>query len=233
MEDGSQPPALAKTLEDWVTFRRAQSLNLRRSYNIRVPTLGGPTLWGDIDLHGAYRIQKHHITGHYRILDRKDRRVFWGTYPECVAELDQREDAPPLAASGRHLVLCLHGIFRSKNAMNRMRDGLINAGFNAWSINYPSTIRTIDQHAEQVSNLLARCTDVESVSFVCHSMGGLIARAVLADKDSPWRKQIRPHRLVMIGTPNRGAFLAQELSEKSWIFRIVAGLQVFNSRPTG
>ena len=106
--------------------------------------------------------------------------------------------------------------------MNKMRDGFLEAGYNAWSINYPSTSKTIDEHANQIIALLNRCEGIDQVSFVCHSMGGLIARAVLA-KRAEWTTQIKPHRLVMIGTPNQGAFIARELTNRTWAFRLIAG----------
>jgi pimeloyl-ACP methyl ester carboxylesterase len=222
MPDPSQPSGGNNPLSEWLTFRRGQALNLRRSYTMRVPTLGGPTLWGDIQLFNGFRIQRHHLTQHCRILDRKDRRVFWGSEAECLVELEGHPEADNLAAAGRHLVLCLHGMFRSKNAMSRMRDALEEAGFNAWALNYPSTVRTIEEHAEQIASLLDKVEGIDRVSFVCHSMGGLIARAVLA-KGGDWRARIQAHRLIMIATPNQGAFLARKLTEKTWLFRMLAG----------
>jgi len=114
--------------------------------------------------------------------------------------------------------------------MNRMKNQLNEAGFNAWSINYPSTVHSIDDHATQIIGLLNRCEGIERVSFVCHSMGGLIARAVLARQEE-WPGHMTGHRLIMIGTPNRGAFLAKELSEKTWFFRLLAGPSGFQLSP--
>ena len=223
MSDTPNPPKLKRAIDEWLTFRRTQTIQLRRSYRIPIPTLGGPTLWEDIRLNNEYRLQRHHITQHCRILNRKDRRVFWGTEAECESEFSSRESSLPVSAAGQHLVLCLHGMFRSKNAMNPMRNTFIKAGFNAWSINYPSTLRTIAQHANQIARLLENCEGVTTVSFVCHSLGGLIARALLADPNAQWRQRIKPYRLVMIGTPNQGAFIARQLSEKTRLFRLLAG----------
>lgn len=38
-------------------------------------TLGGKIWWEEISAQGKYKIQKNIISGHYRILDEKDRRV--------------------------------------------------------------------------------------------------------------------------------------------------------------
>ena len=159
----------------------------------------GPTFWGDVRLYSGYRIQKHYLTGHGRILDRKDRRVFWGTLEECHDEVDRLDDVQPLGSAGKHLVLCLHGIFRSKNAMNKMRDGFLDAGYNAWSINYPSTSRTIDEHS--IDYLLQQYRG--RAGFWCVINGWSVAeRSSLVPR---WTTHVKPHRLVMIGTPNQGA----------------------------
>lgn len=195
----------------------------QRTYALPIPTLGGPTLWGDILLTGDYRMQQHTLTRHCRILDRKDRRVFWGDYEECMEEITSHNVTRPLGERGKHLVLCLHGIFRAKGAMKPMEEAFSASGYNAWAINYPSTLRSIPDHARQITNILDHCVGVDHVSFVCHSMGGLVARAVLEDRNAPWRAQITPHRLVMIGTPNQGAFVARELQKRTRFFRVLAG----------
>ena len=195
----------------------------QRTYSLPIPTLGGPTLWGDIRLSGDYRLQQHALTKHCRILDRKDRRVFWGDYEQCMDEIATHNTTRPLGQRGTHLVLCLHGIFRAKGAMKPMEQHFIRQGYNAWAINYPSTLRSISDHTHQITNILNHCDGVKHVSFVCHSMGGLVARAVLADPTASWRTKVTPHRLVMIGTPNQGAFVARELQKRTRLFRMLAG----------
>ena len=107
--------------------------------------------------------------------------------------------------------------------MRPMERRFIDAGYNAWAINYPSTLRSIPEHARQIRSILEHCEGVERVSFVCHSMGGLVTRAVLEDRAAPWRKRVTPHRMVMIGTPNQGAFVARELQKRTRFFRMLAG----------
>ena len=206
----------------WVVFKRSQTLHLKRNFNIHVPTLAGPTTWSDEFYQCGYRIQKSHVTGHHRVLNGADFRVFWGTYDECMNELNLRLQIEPKVPEREHLVLCLHGIFRSKRSMHPMQNHLRDCGFEGAAINYPSTLRSIEEHAQQIARLLSRNKQYSRVSFVCHSMGGLVVRALLADRSATWRKSITPSRLVMIATPNQGAFLADELS-KTWAFRAIAG----------
>ena len=39
-------------------------------------TMGGKIFWRDIKNNGRYRIQQNIISGHYRLLDAQDRRIF-------------------------------------------------------------------------------------------------------------------------------------------------------------
>ena len=104
-------------------------------------------------------------------------------------------------------MLLLHGIFRAKEAFRPMERALRAAGYAAVSVNYPSTRRPLEAHAEQISGLLDRAEGVDTVSFVGHSMGGLVSRVAVA-RGGPWQERIRVNRLVTIGTPNHGADLA-------------------------
>lgn len=65
----------------------------------------------------------------------------------------------------------------------------------------------IDAHAEDVAALIA-AVDPRRVSFVTHSLGGLVARAALPRIE-------RAHRLVMCAPPSRGASLARLLSTRA------------------
>jgi hypothetical protein len=52
------------------------------------------------------------------------------------------------------------------------------------------------------------------VSFVTHSLGGIVAREVLS-RDAEWKKTLKPVRLVMIAPPNQGSAVAEAL--KDWL----------------
>ena len=53
---------------------------------------------------------------------------------------------------------------------------------------------------------------IESVSFVTHSLGGIVTRDLLG-RDAPWRKRIRVHRFVMLAPPNRGSIAADAVRD--------------------
>ena len=210
-------------LDDWLVFTRRHTLKLQQTLKFQIPTMGGKALWSDRHLHiSGRRVQENVLTRRCRLLDSKDNLLFWGTFDECLQTL--RNETKPEEAPKQpvHLVLCLHGIFRSRHSLTPMAKHLTAAGYVAHGINYPSTFRSIQEHAGQVTEILNQLEGVDSISFVAHSMGGLIARAVLSDPTAPWRSRLRAETLVMIASPNQGAHLARELS-KTWAFRLVAG----------
>lgn len=53
-------------------------------------TFGGRVWWREVDSGNGYRLQQNLISGHYRILDEKDYRVFSTLDPEAAkAEMDE------------------------------------------------------------------------------------------------------------------------------------------------
>lgn len=187
-----------------------------------VPTLGGRQLWGDVFLHAGYRIQRHVRTKGHRLLAPSDVRLAAGTFERCHAAFERLRAQRTIAPASDHLVLLLHGIFRSKDSFGPLTRALRVAGYEAHGVNYPSTRQGLEDHADQVEELLERAEGVSKVSFVTHSMGGLVARVLLARTDAPWRKRLAVHRLVLIGTPNRGAEIVTRLQDLV-LLRAVAG----------
>ena len=189
--------------------------------NLPAPTMGGLQLWADAFVHAGWRIQQNVLTGHYRLLDRRDRRRAWGSYADSYRAFDDLRGQQRLAPSSRHLVLVLHGILGFKQSVADMEAGLRAAGFDAVAVNYPSTRRTLAQHAEQLAELLARTEGADTVSFVSHSMGGLVVRQLLA-RPHAWQHRLRTHRVVMIAPPSQGAHLADRLAHMS-AYNLVLG----------
>ena len=190
-----------------------------RAFTVPLPTLGGKQWWADEFVHQRFRIQRNLLTGHHRLLDPRNLRLAAGSWEACLAVFDALDPTPRRASD--HAVVLLHGIFRAKEVWNPMVRALQAAGYEPEPVNYPSTMATIEDHAEQIERLLGRLRGAKTVSFVCHSMGGLVAREVLARK-AAWRNHLRVHRLVMIATPNHGAEMADRLVPL-WAYRTFAG----------
>lgn len=205
------------------------SARRRSGLAVAMPTWGGKQLWGDVYLHAGYRIQRNVLTGHHRLLGPGDVRLSVGTYDACREAFDRLRIQNGIAPRSDHLVLLLHGIFRSKDSFGPMTRRLEAEGYEAHGVNYPSTRQSLEDHADQVERLLERSQGIATVSFVTHSMGGIVARVLLA-REAPWRRRIAVNRLLMIATPNRGAEMALHLDNVGAL-RAFAGPSIHQLRP--
>jgi hypothetical protein len=175
-----------------------------------VPTLGGRQLWGDEYVYAGYRIQRNVVTQTHRLLDPRDMRLAGGSFEDCQGVFEQLRDARGITLASDHLVLLLHGYLRSKDVWNPMTRFLSSHGYEAWALNYPSSRQSLEEHAVQVEAVLDRVEGIQTVSIVSHSMGGMVAR-VLLSREGRWMRRLMLNRLVMIGTPNQGAELAEHV----------------------
>lgn len=112
--------------------------------------------------------------------------------------------------NSKHTVVMIHGIARSTGTFRALRRALRGTEWNAVAFGYKSTRGTLEDHADSLANFLDQQEDLETVSFVTHSMGGLILRHFLARK--PPRQQRRKiGRIVLIAPPNQGSRIADTL----------------------
>ena len=105
-------------------------------------------------------------------------------------------------------VVLLHGISRTALSFRKMQLALERAGFATLNLDYASRRKPLEGLAEDIDPAIQRFADRidGSVHFVCHSMGGLLARVYIA--------RHRPKhlgRVVMLGTPNSGSEIAERL----------------------
>lgn len=190
-------------------------------FNLEFGTLGGKQFWGDAFWFADWRIQENVFTGHFRLLDPEDRRRAWGTREACRAAFERFRLDEAIELESEHLVILLHGLGRTRSSFDRLRDALPEAGYDATGIGYPSTRRSIAEHADGLVELLDSLEGVARVSFVTHSLGGLVAREALS-REAPWKERIEVHRLLMLAPPSRGSSLASAL-EDFMPFRAIAG----------
>jgi pimeloyl-ACP methyl ester carboxylesterase len=111
-------------------------------------------------------------------------------------------------AGDRDTVILLHGFFGVPWMMNRLERDLKGAGYATLAPFYDSWRQPLDRIVARLSGRMtaaARETPGR-LHFVGHSMGGIVARALI--------RQHRPERLghvVMLGTPNGGSEIADLL----------------------
>lgn len=109
----------------------------------------------------------------------------------------------PTACRGAVLV---HGFVCNRGFWNPWLRQLRSSGRVFVAVNLEPPFGSIDRYVEIIEDAIARVSAATGMPplLVCHSMGGLAARAWLRDSDAA-----RVYRIVTIATPHRGTWLAR------------------------
>ncbi|KLN62511.1 hypothetical protein WH96_03225 [Kiloniella spongiae] len=205
--------------------------NLRTSsgapLNIQMPTLGGKQFWRDEFIYASWRIQFNLYSGHFRLLDPDDKRQAWGTFEDCFSVFEhykvQKQVVPPVhpETDGVHLLVMVHGITRSGDTFQKMKRAFADESYEVAAITYPSTRAYIHEHADQLARILSHRNDIKAVSFITHSLGGLVVRQLLANLTS-WKARVNIERLLMIAPPNQGSAIAEWVKQLA-LYKLIYG----------
>jgi len=132
-----------------------------------------------------------------------------------------------LSASAQALaddcVILLHGLARSASSMEKLQVKLEQADYRVINVDYESRKHSVATLAElAVGEGLQQCRTqkAQRVSFITHSLGGILVRQYLNNHDI---KEL--HRVVMLGPPNQGSEVVDTL-------RNMPGFEAFNG-PAG
>jgi hypothetical protein len=189
-------------------------------------TGGGKQFWADVWFFHDWRIQRHALTGHCRLLDGKNRRHASGTFDTCRARLDEirrRDSLPPMEGKA---VVVLHGLFRTRSAMSSLHTTITEAGgYTVFSLGYPTTRGGIPEHARSLDSAIRSLEGITEINFVAHSLGNLVVRHWLKDMADEERSLPAGQtfgRMVMLAPPNHQPQLATKLVRGA-LAKFVAG----------
>ncbi len=115
--------------------------------------------------------------------------------------------SPGAATKGRRGVVFIHGFFCNRGLWTPWLERLQGQGHAFVAVNLEPVFSSIDDYAPQIEAAVQQVTNITGMPplLVCHSMGGLAARAWLKIN----RGEECVHHVVTIGTPHRGTWLAR------------------------
>ncbi len=113
-------------------------------------------------------------------------------------------------------VLFVHGMNGSPRGFAELIDHLDRERYQPWLYYYPSglPLQTVATHLVQTLEELELRHDVESMPVVAHSMGGLVAKGLLHERERRAAPAQIPH-MIALSTPWRGHAAAQSGVDRS------------------
>ncbi|MGE3347072.1 MAG: esterase/lipase family protein [Ramlibacter sp.] len=114
---------------------------------------------------------------------------------------------PAACAPGARGVVLVHGFFCNRGLWTPWLRWLASHGHAFVAVNLEPVFGSIDDYVPIIEAAVARVTRAtgQPPVLVCHSMGGLAARAWLRDMNGA----DRVHHVITIGTPHRGTWLGR------------------------
>jgi pimeloyl-ACP methyl ester carboxylesterase len=166
--------------------------------------------WTDLKIAGEYRIQNQTGAAVCRLVGPGGITVCKGTREVCETRFSRLSKATLAKPAAGDVVVLVHGLFQTRATMEPMEAYLKQGGARqVINFGYTSTKADIEGHAKALQEVLRGFDAGTKISFIGHSMGCIVIRAMLDKRDgAAWKLG----RVVMLGPPNQGAEMARRLS---------------------
>ena len=106
-------------------------------------------------------------------------------------------------------VVVLHGLYMSGFVMRPLCSQLEKSGLNILNLSY----NTLSPDRAAIFAQLDAFIDDKCTALVCHSMGGLVARAYLAANSEQSQNVTK---VITLGTPHKGSHIARRMQQKGF-----------------
>ena len=107
-------------------------------------------------------------------------------------------------------VVLIHGIWMNGWDMSVLRYRLKKAGFHTVQFSYRSVSHNLQANVQRLQQFLGSL-NADTIHMVAHSLGGLLVRQLF--HEFPVQK---PGRIVTLGTPHGGSYVAKQLQKHIW-----------------
>lgn len=114
---------------------------------------------------------------------------------------------PTLVQDGQTPVLLVHGYACNSSSLQWQARRLVKAGYQVRCVSYRPPVANVHKLVPQIKAHIQQLLDdtgAEKIHYVCHSMGGVLVREVLADDAFAHRID----KVVCLGSPHHGTHAA-------------------------
>lgn len=177
-----------------------------------IPTLPGWRHWYDVYYYAGWRIQKNEVNNKFRTISPTKKKWVYDTEQRCMEKINERKERG-LKPKNEHLVIIVPGLNNLLSTFSSIEKGLKNRGYDTLLWNFASNRATTVEHAQRLFNLIDRLEDTKKISFVSHSLGGLILRTMFAHQND-FNKKFDLGNVVMIAPPHAGSFVADLVKDQ-------------------
>ncbi|CAH9065868.1 hypothetical protein PSECIP111951_03455 [Pseudoalteromonas holothuriae] len=106
-------------------------------------------------------------------------------------------------------VVVLHGLYMSGFVMQPLCAKLTKEGFEILNLSY----NTLSPDKQAIFSAIDKFIERRPTALVCHSMGGLVARAYLEHNS---QQSHNVEKVITLGTPHKGSAIAQHMHDKGF-----------------